>query len=463
MLKCLADRLALLGGKSRELAKNVVLSFGVKGASLIVALFTTPAYMRFFGNNEVLGLWFTLLSVLAWILNCDMGIGNGLRNKLVEALSVDDRIRQRAMVSSSYVFLGTVAGIVMVAVLVASRFVDWNVVFNISDGVVGRRTMSSAIGIVLLAICLQLILRLVVSILYALQLAFVPGLLNLVTNVAMLCYCLWATAAGVAGSLFDMAVAYCVAANVPLAAATVVVFARVAPQFRPSLGAASLGEAKGVLSLGVAFLWLQFMAMLLNNTSSYLITALVGNGAVVEYQVYYKIFTLASSLTLLCSTPIWSATTKAKAEGDYRWVAKTFRLFALLGAGVTACEFLLCVPLQFIFDIWLGESVIHAEPLPSVLFALYGSLVVWSYIITCFANGLGELRLQTVLLTLGAVANIPLACVFAGMAGSYLSVLFANIVAYIPYLVGQTVWLVRYLKGKTAVANARNTREDKSG
>lgn len=450
MLEAIKKRVSSADGKSQSLLRNIVLSLGVKGGSLFVALFTTPAYIAFFNNNEILGLWFTLLSVLSWILNCDMGIGNGLRNKLVAAISENDEARQRTLVSSSYAFLGAVAIVVALAILACSRIVDWNAVFNIPASLVDRQMLSVAIGVILLAVCLQLILNLVTSILYALQLAFVPGLLNLATNVAMLFYCLATTLIGVHGSILSMAIAYCFAVNVPLAVATVCVFSKAAPQLRPSPRAARWAEALSVLRLGAAFLWLQFMAMLLNNTSSYLITILIGNEAVVEYQIYYRIFTLASSLTLLCSTPIWSATTKAQAEDDYRWVLRVFKLFAVFGVAIVVAQFALCVPLQLIFDLWLGEGTIEAEPLPSLAFALYGSLVVWSYVVTCFANGLNELRLQTILLTFGAVINIPIACVLARLTDSYLSVVVANIIAYIPYLVGQTVWLIRYLKMKTA-------------
>lgn len=209
MLEGIKRKLNASDGKSRSLLINIILSFGVKGFSLFVALFTTPVYIRFFNNSEILGLWFTLLSVLSWILNCDMGIGNGLRNKLVEALEEQDISKQRTLVSSSYAFLGAVSLLIMSIIIILSGPIDWNIVFNIAESVVGRQTLSISIVIVLIAVCLQLILRLVVSILYALQLAFVPGLLNLTTNIAMLLYCISATAIGKNGSILSMAVAYC--------------------------------------------------------------------------------------------------------------------------------------------------------------------------------------------------------------------------------------------------------------
>ena len=71
--------------------KNVLGALLVKGGALIVNLFTLPAYIKYFNQNEVLGVWYTVLSLLNWILTFDLGIGNGLRNHLTEALANGNR------------------------------------------------------------------------------------------------------------------------------------------------------------------------------------------------------------------------------------------------------------------------------------------------------------------------------------------------------------------------------------
>ena len=100
-------RLAGGAASTRELIKNIGLSFVVKGPSLIVVLAATPAYLAYFDNKEVVGLWFTLISILSWILTCDMDIGIGLRNELVYALTAGDSNAFKIQILSSGEMLST--------------------------------------------------------------------------------------------------------------------------------------------------------------------------------------------------------------------------------------------------------------------------------------------------------------------------------------------------------------------
>ena len=56
---------------------------------------------------------------------------------------------------------------------IRDSFVSWNKIFNIQPNLVDANTMTKAVQILLAAIILQFVLRLVTSILYALQEAFV--------------------------------------------------------------------------------------------------------------------------------------------------------------------------------------------------------------------------------------------------------------------------------------------------
>lgn len=428
--------------------RNTLMAAIVKGGSLFIALFTTPAYMRYFDNDEVLGVWFTLLSVLAWILNCDMGIGNGLRNNLVYAINEKDWDKTKKYISSSYLFLSGIGLAILLIVISVGHFISWNKVFNISAELISSETMTKAVQILLASIILQFVLRLVTSILYALQEAFVPGLLNLSTNVMMLGFVLLSNALGKNNSLVSLASAYLMAVNLPLIVATFWVFICKIPETRPSVAFFRKDYAISVLKVGTAFLWLQVIAMVVDNTNNYLITLFVGNSAVVEYQVYNKIFNLPMTMVMLITTSLWSTITKAKAENDWKWIRASYNKYMKIAFLLGLAEFAVIVPLQWIFNIWLGDKTILVNYGIAAIFALSGTVMSLRTILANYSNGLCELKVQTVYMTIGAIINIPLAYVFSRISGSYISIVLANIVSMAPYCVAQMIWCRKYFKAR---------------
>lgn len=420
--------------------RNTVFAFVIKGGSLFIGLFTTPAYMRFFDNNEVLGVWFTMLSVLAWILNCDMGIGNGLRNQLVYAVKEEDWDKAKKYISSSYLFLSGIGVLILLLVETAGKFLSWNAIFNISTEFVDAAAFTKAVQLLLASIILQFVLRLVTSIFYALQEAFVPGLLNLSTNVIMLLFVVTANATGHNNSIVSMATAYLIAVNLPLLIATAWIFLYKMPGARPSFAYFRKDYAFSILKIGVAFLWLQLIAMIVDNTNNYLITIFVNNAAVVEYQIYNKIFSLPMTMVMLITTSLWSTITKAKAENDWNWIAKSYRKYLMIVVLLGVVEFSVIIPLQWIFNIWLGDRTIPVDYGVAAVFALSGTVMSLRTILANYSNGLCELKIQSVYMTIGAAINIPLAYLFTRIFGNYIAIVIANILSMLPYCFAQMIW-----------------------
>lgn len=431
---------------SRILLVNSAASVAIKIGAILVALFTTPAYIGYFDDSEILGAWFTILSVLAWILNCDMGIGNGLRNSLVYAISQNNHKKIQKLISSTYIFLFGVTGIITLVVILLGNFVNWNRVFNISVGTISADVFNKAVLILIVSILMQLVLRLVTSILYALQKAFIPSMLSLITNIIMLVLVTICNSINRNNDIIRLAFFYLFAVNFPLIVATVIVFLTDLKDCIPTVRLFSMDSAVAILSAGSKFLWLQLMALVLDNTNSYLISAFVGNSAVVEYQVYYKIFSLPGTIVVLFSTAIWSIITKAKAEKNYEWLRKSYYLFMSFCVVIAAFEFLIIPVLQIIFDIWLGSNTIPVKIEYAIIFAISGSVMAYRTFLCTYSNGMCKLKSQVIWLTIGAAVNIPLAYTLSKFTNNMLSVIIANIICMIPYCIVETLNFCRGFK-----------------
>lgn len=434
--------------KSRQILTNTIGAFLVRGLGLFVSLFTMPAYMRYFDNQVVLGLWFTVLSVLNWILTFDLGIGNGLRNRLVEPIINNDMKKAKKYISSAYVMSLIVVIIGVIVGFTIFPIINWNTIFNISEDIVSAKVLLEVVQLVFTGIILQFLFKLVTSVLYALQKSAIPGLLSLISSVLLLSFVLLSNSSDMETNLITLAKINVLTSNTPLLVASVIIFATILKKCTPNIRYFNKKYALDVMKLGGIFFWLQIMYMIIANTNEFLITWLAGPENVVNYQVYNKLFTLAGTIFNLALTPIWSAVTKAFAEQDFVWLKKIYKKLQLLAFASMFMEFSLIIFLQILINVWLGENAIKVNYVYAFIFAVSGSIFIWNGAISSIINGIGKLKIQFIWLTLGAVINIPLSYVIYSITGNWIAVVIANILALLPYCIIQPLWIRKYFNRK---------------
>lgn len=447
MLSRLVRKFKGTSENNRIVIVNVIGAFGVKGLAMIVSLFTMPAYIRFFGDEKALGLWFTMVSVLNWILNFDLGIGNGLRNHLASAVATNDKENAKKYLSSAYIAVGAICLILSAVLFVVFGFVNWNFVFNIKEDIVSAEALLLSVRIVFIGIILQMFVRLISSVLYAIQKSSATNLLQLCVTVLTLLCVLLIPGKSNDENMVTMAFVHCVACITPSLVATIIVFSgKKMRGMIPAFSAFSMSHAKAVLSLGGVFLIVQIAYMVIMNTNEYLITFLSGNENVVDYQVYNRLFALGSTVFSLALTPIWSAVTKATAEKNMAWVKSLYKKLVLLGLVFCVLEFLLVTVLQFVVNIWLGENAITVDVMYALVFAMMGSTMIMSSVLASIANGLGLLKPQLICYTIGAVAKPFVAWGLVSLTGSWIGVIIANVISVSLYCVVQPILFHKYFR-----------------
>ena len=92
------------GTRTSLLIKNVVVSFFIKGWSAIVVLLMVPLTLDCLGAYQN-GVWLTISSLLVWIDQMDIGLGNGLRNRLAMFQARGESDEAQKIVSSTMAML----------------------------------------------------------------------------------------------------------------------------------------------------------------------------------------------------------------------------------------------------------------------------------------------------------------------------------------------------------------------
>ncbi|MDR4925440.1 hypothetical protein [Peribacillus simplex] len=432
--------------KNKSIINNVIASFIIQGGAIVVSLLTFPAYISYFDNQQVLGLWFTILSVLTWVLTFDLGIGNGLRNHLVEPLVTNDLIKIKKYISSAYLIVGSMVVILLIASFIIFPFINWNTVFNISSEVISKDVILKSVTIVFFGIMLQFLLRLIASILYALQKSALPGLLTLFSSILTLLLVLTVNTGNIEENLILLSWVNVVAVNLPLLVATLIIFNTKLKSNTPNIKFFNKIYAFRLLKLGGLFLWLQIMYMIISNTNEFLISWLSGPEYVVDYQIYNKLFTLVSTIFSLALTPIWSMVTKAMAENDFVWIGRLYKILKIAAVITILAQFLMIPFLQFIVDIWLGENIFTINYIYAFIFAVAGGVFIWNSVISSIINGTGKIKIQFIFLTVGVIIKFPVAYFLSIAMGTWTAVIISNIVAMLPYCIIQPIWINKLIK-----------------
>lgn len=439
------SKLKQLNKTNKLLLTNTILAFGVRGIGLIVSLYTFPVYMGFFSDQRVLGLWFTMLSLLTWVLTFDLGIGNGLRNKLIKPLVENDFTKVKILVTSAYAISGVIVVVGFLIGLTLFPLVNWNLVFNISESLISSDVLLTTVLILYTGVLVQFFLKIINSIFYALQISVLPNMLALISNTLLLVYVLLVNNVGLEGNLLMLAKANVVFTIIPLIIATVIVFRTKLKNCAPNIKYYSSKYAISVMSLGLTFFWLQLMSLLLTSTNEILISWLSGPQDVVNYQIYFKLFSLVGTIFTLSMIPVWSAITKAHYEKDFDWISKIFKLLKGLALIFILAEFALILVLQPIVNFWLGSNAITINHINALIFAISGGLYIWHSAITSIVNGIGRLRIQFIFLTIGGLLNIPIAYLLFSISGNWISIVISNIISLLPYCIIQPYFIKMYL------------------
>ena len=418
----------------RKIEKNdmfisVISNLLLKPLGMFISLFYTPFLLDYLGKEQY-GVWVTILSVINWVYYFDVGIGNGLRNRITVEISNNEYSEVKKSVSTAYVTLFGIIVMVMVAGLGIGRFVKWERVFNTSLNV------TPVLVISFLFICINFLLSLQKNGFYAIQKSEIVALSGIIIQAINLVGVLFLMILDNSEyNLISMAILFGLSSLVVNVLFTAILGIK-NKCFLPSIRCFEKSKLKEICSLGLKFFFIQIAVLVLFTTDSLIISNLFTPELVTPYNTVYKAFGVVMSVFTAIMAPYWSRFTVAKVKKDFLWMKKTLRSMRLLWL-IFSIALVGLVPFyQSISDIWLGRHLYYESGLV-IAMAIYYISYIYSSICSTALNGLGDINVQLICAVCSAVINIPLSIFLAvncGMAttgiclGTVISLLFGDIV-----------------------------------
>lgn len=413
-----------------SLKRNSIISGICKPLSMIVSYIYVPIVLNYLGVEKY-GVWSTILTILSWVSYFDIGIGNGLRNRLTQSIS-EKRKDGGKLVSSAYAFISIIMICLIIAFSVIAYFIDWNSVLGVKNGL--DENLREIVIISMIFVCLNFILSLCKNILYAYQKAGIVSLMELATQIINFSGVLLFSNF-IKASLFVMTIVYGCSMLIVNIGTSIVLYVKhqdIIPRFHE----VDVSVGKDLTSLGIKFFVVQICALVLFTTDSLIISMIYGASDVTPYSTVNKLFTAVSNVYTALLAPIWSAVTKAKAEGNYNWLEKIIKRLNLLMLPFFVGAIILATIFRPLSGWWLQKDLLYSNGLIP-LGCVYACLNIWCNTYSYIANGLELMRMSMITAIIQAVVNIPLSIVLAEtfkmmstgvLAGTVLSMCISAIV-----------------------------------
>ena len=431
--------------RSSLLQKNILASFLIKGWSALIVLLLVPATLNCLGDYKN-GIWLTISSLLLWIDNMDIGLGNGLRNKIAEYMAHGEHERTRSLISSTFAMITCIIIPVLLILLFLIAISDPYMVFNADPSKVDH--LDQVLMVTVTLVCTSFIFKLIGNFYMGMQLPAVSNLLIALGQTLALIgtyIVLWSGS----HSLMHIALVNTVAPLIIYLLAFPYTFLYKYLHLRPSFKLINFKEARAVINMGVQFFIMQISSVILFMTSNLLISKMFTPALVTPYQITYRYFSIMLvAFTVICM-PFWNATTDAYERGDIKWIRNATRKLRLMIIGIIACMILMVILSPWVYSFWIGDSV-TIDIRMSIVMATYILILIYSMRYSYFINGIGKLRLQLIFTSAAAVIFIPLAYLMTLYMHSIIWFMIVMCLVNIPGLIVNRIQFYKLINGKAS-------------
>lgn len=424
--------------------RQALYSLFIDGLSVLVGLFYVPLLLDAL-TQEKYGIWLTLTSILGWFGFFDIGLGNGLRNKLTEVFATGNYATGKKLVSTTYALLIGIFSILLIVFHLGNFFLNWNSILNTKT--IDNKELYVLTSIVFTFFIIRFIVQIISVIYLADQKPSVSKLITASGNLLSFFIVLLLTRFIVKGNLILLGTIISVVPVLLFVAVTFIAFNTKYKKLKPSVKSIDFKESNGLINLGAKFFILQISYLIAYTSANILITQFYGPDEVTVYNIAYKYFYIPVMVYSILLSPIWSAVTDAHVKSDYFWLKKTLRRLNLLSLLFVFGVVFMIIISNWVYKIWVGDDVVIPFNL-SLSLGIYVITIILISPFSTYINGLGKLNLTIYLTFIGVPLYMVLAFLFTDIFDNSTGVVLAILSTQIIGLIAEPLQVYKLLNQK---------------
>ncbi len=304
--------------RSKLARKNIILSFGSRFIGILTSFLLVPITIGYLDKTKY-GIWITLSSVVVWLDFMDIGLGGGLQNKLAEALARDDKPLAKKLVSTAYAFILMLSVIIIVLFIIINNYLSWPNILNADNSYYAELYWLAII--VFLCFAIQLVLRLIYTVLMAIQRSGIANMAGVISSVISLAI-IYVITKTTHSSLIYAGLGLSLSPIFIQIAVSLYLFKYSIPHLMPSIRSIDFSLLKEILNLGIKFFFIRISGIVLFQTSNFLISNLFSPADVTPYNIATKLFSSIYMVFTIVIAPFQAAFTEAYVKQDFAWIKK---------------------------------------------------------------------------------------------------------------------------------------------
>ncbi|MGL5057090.1 MAG: lipopolysaccharide biosynthesis protein [Fusobacteriaceae bacterium] len=356
-----------------NLLLNIISNFIFKGLGIGLSFISIPIMLKYLDKDNY-GLWILILSITSWIYTFDIGIGNGLKNRLAESLAKNTEKEAKEYIATSYFFVTIISILFFLIIYFILDNINFSNLLNITY--LSNKELNKILFINIGFVCINFIFSLCNNIFLGSQKAYLTSLNSVLSQILNFGFLL-----GLfyfkENSIVLLSLTYGFGIFLSHLFLTSYYFYKNS-NLLFSVKDINTKITKGIFGVGMKIFLVQIAGLIIFSTDNFIITKYTGIENVATYNIVNKLFGIPLLIMSLVTAPIWPAVTKAFHEGNGEWINNTLKklkkLFLLL---VALMLFMLVVSKPFI-KIWTLNRIE-----PSIL--LIGACAL-ATLLTCFSN-----------------------------------------------------------------------------